>query len=133
MIQKEVAQRIVAKPNSKTFGILSVLSQFYADVKIIFDVSRNVFYPKPDVTSTVVCWNFKQHIQFPKEKETLFREIVKKTFSQRRKMLRNSLKLISTQKIDFNRLKFDLEKRPEQLTVTDFINLTDQISLMQAA
>lgn len=133
MMQKEVAQRIVSQPNCKEYGILSIVSQFYAEVEKQFDVSRNVFFPIPKVTSSVVKWEFKKNKTLSKKEELVFRSLVKKVFSQRRKMLRNSLKIFTDFEIDINNLNFNLEQRPEQLSVSDFIELTKQIIKSQPA
>jgi len=133
MMQKEVAQRITANSNSKEYGILSVQSQYYADVKKLFDVSRNVFAPVPQVTSSVVEFNFKQNKGLNKREEKIFRHVVRKVFSQRRKMLRNSLKTVTDVELSFDLLNFDLKQRPEQLTVPDFIILSRQIANQQPA
>ena len=127
MVQKEVAKRIVGKPGTKDYGILSVFSQFYAEPKILFNVSKHVFFPKPDVTSAVVRLEFKKADFINKQEEALFRKVVKGAFNQRRKMLRNSLLAISDLNINLEQIRFDLKQRPEQLSVTDFIELTKQI------
>lgn len=124
MIQKEVAQRVVANFGSKDFGILSVFSQYHAEVKKLFNVSRNVFFPMPDVTSAVVQWDFNKQAALEKNEYQLFFELVKKVFSQRRKMLRNSLKLVKNINMDCDQIRIYLEKRPEQLPVSEFIELT---------
>ena len=131
MVQKEVAQRIVAGPGSKTFGILSVFSQYFADVKILFEVSKNVFFPAPEVDSAVVHWKFKKDTPLIAGEENLLRSVVKGVFAQRRKMLRNSLKSIKDLKIDIEQLDVNLNQRPEQLSIDDFILLTQQISSLQ--
>lgn len=127
MVQKEVAQRMIAKPSTKAFGILSVFSQYYAEAKILFDVSKHVFFPRPDVTSAVVQLEFKKFDLLNKYEEPVFRKIVRGAFNQRRKMLRNSLLAISDLVLDLQKIDFDLEQRPEQLSVSDFIGLTKQI------
>ncbi len=127
MVQKEVAQRIVAKPSSKAYGILSVFSQCNAEVKILFDVSKHVFFPEPDVISSVMRLDFKNIEPFDRNEEYLFRQIVKGVFRQRRKMLRNALLSIPELKIDLCQIHFDLKQRPEELSVSDFIDLTKQI------
>jgi len=127
MVQKEVAQRIVAPPGSKTYGILSVFSQFYADVKMVFAVSRNVFFPKPEVDSAVIQYRFKEPELLNPEEELLFRQLVKALFGKRRKMLRNSLRSIPDVAVDCSQLNFNLEQRPEQITVAGFVELTRQI------
>jgi 16S rRNA (adenine1518-N6/adenine1519-N6)-dimethyltransferase len=127
MVQKEVAKRIVGKPGTKDYGILSVFSQCYAEPKILFDVSKHVFFPKPDVTSAVVRLEFKKAAFINKQEEAIFRQVVKGAFNQRRKMLRNSLLAIPGLNINLEQIWFDLKLRPEQLSVTDFIELTKQI------
>jgi 16S rRNA (adenine1518-N6/adenine1519-N6)-dimethyltransferase len=127
MVQKEVAQRMVAKPSTKAYGILSVFSQYYAETKILFDVSKHVFFPKPDVTSAVVRLEFNKPGLLDEYEEPVFRQVVRGTFNQRRKMLRNSLLAIPDLDLDLDKINFDLKQRPEQLSVSDFIALTKQI------
>ncbi len=125
LIQKEVAQRIVAKPNSKEYGILSVLLGYFTNTKIAFHVSPNVFFPKPKVYSSVI------HISFKKEREKidekLFVKIVKAAFNHRRKTLKNSLLNSIFKDCNLKNLELDLNKRAEELTVEDYVNLTKQI------
>lgn len=127
MVQKEVAQRMVAKASTKVYGILSVFSQYYAETKILFDVSKHVFFPKPEVTSAVVRLDFNQPDLLDEHEAPIFRQIVRGAFNQRRKMLRNSLLAISDIEIDLNKIDFDLTQRPEQLSVSDFVELTKRI------
>lgn len=127
MVQKEVALRIAAQSGSKDYGILSVFSQFYATVTKLFDVSKHVFFPSPDVTSAVVRLEFNKAILLDENQEPVFRQIVKGTFNQRRKMLRNSLQAIPDLNVNLEQINFDLTQRPEQLSVSDFIELTKQI------
>ncbi len=119
MIQKEVAERIKAGPGSKTYGILSVFLQTYYDIEYLFTVNENVFDPPPKVKSAVIKLKRNSRLDLPCN-EKLFFKVVKTSFNQRRKMLRNSLKAISRELPDNNILK----SRPEQLSVDDFINLT---------
>lgn len=128
MLQKEVAQRLNARPGSKSYGILSVLSQFYAEVQLLFDVSRHVFFPKPQVTSSVVRLKFKRELEFDLSQEQFFRQLVRGTFNQRRKILRNSLAAIPDLSIDINALNFDLSRRPEQLSLSEFIEISRQVA-----
>ncbi len=123
MIQKEVAERITAQPGNKTYGILSVLLQAYYDIKYLFTVHENCFIPPPKVKSAVIrlMRNNRKKLNCRPE---MFQKIVKATFNQRRKMIRNSLKSI------FLNLPIQSElllKRPEQLTVEQFIELTQNI------
>lgn len=125
MTQREVADRIIACPGSKTYGILSVFSQFHSDIKKLFDVSRNVFYPKPDVSSSVIRIVFKHNQLLDHNEQILFQELVKATFGQRRKQLSNSLKSVIEDPIQ---IEFDLAKRPENLSVEDFAELTKKVA-----
>ena len=120
MIQKEVAERIAAGPGSKTYGILSVLLQAWYDIEYLFTVNENVFNPPPKVKSAVIRLK-RNNVKELECDEKLFVTVVKQAFNQRRKTLRNSLRsLIPAEIIDdeiFN-------KRPEQLSVAEFVELT---------
>ena len=135
MIQKEVAERMAAGPGSKTYGILSVLIQAWYDVEYLFTVEPGVFNPPPKVRSAVVRLTRNETTDLGCD-EKLFKRLVKTTFNQRRKTLRNNIKPLlsaleaeSTVKPDFTELLADpiMQKRPEQLSVEDFINLTLRI------
>lgn len=136
MIQKEVADRLVATTNSKDYGILSVLTQYYADVKIEFSVSRNVFFPKPEVDSAVVSLKIKKNNFLDEVEERIFKHIVKTAFNQRRKTLKNSLqRLFETEnqsvKTNFFQLDFDFSKRAEELELNEFIYLAKNFIKIQ--
>ncbi|NLZ72910.1 MAG: 16S rRNA (adenine(1518)-N(6)/adenine(1519)-N(6))-dimethyltransferase RsmA [Bacteroidales bacterium] len=125
MIQKEVAERIAAAPGSKTYGIISVLIQAWYDVEYLFTVNPGVFNPPPKVKSAVIRLMRNQTKQLNCN-EKLFKNIVKTTFNQRRKTLRNSIKPILGKENPIT--KNDIfNKRPEQLSVAEFINLTQMI------
>jgi 16S rRNA (adenine1518-N6/adenine1519-N6)-dimethyltransferase len=123
MIQKEVAERMAAKPGSKTFGVLSVLIQAYYSVEYLFTVHEHVFKPPPRVKSAVVRLARKEQEKLGCD-EVLFKRVVKTLFNQRRKMIRNSLKPLMKE-IGFSH-PF-LEKRPEQLSIDDFVELTNVV------
>ncbi len=125
MFQKEVAERICEKKGSKTYGILSVLTQAYYEAEYLFTVSENVFTPPPKVKSGVLRLIRKENFKLPCD-EKLFFTVVKTAFNQRRKTLRNSLK---TYQLSDN-LKEDsiFDLRPEQLSVEQFIELTQKIA-----
>jgi len=126
MIQREVALRIAAQPGSKTYGILSVLIQAWYDVEYLFTVEPSVFNPPPKVQSAVIRMT-RNDVNSLGCDEQLFRRIVKTVFNQRRKMLRVSLRqLLSADAIAT--LKADLTLRPEQLTIQQFVALTNLIS-----
>ena len=125
MFQKEVAERICEKKGSKTYGILSVLTQAFYEAEYLFTVSEHVFSPPPKVKSGVLRLKRKENFQLPCD-EKLFFNVVKTAFNQRRKTLRNSLK---TYQLSDN-LKEDsiFDLRPEQLSVEQFIELTQKIA-----
>ena len=126
MIQREVALRIAAQPGSKTYGILSVLIQAWYDVEYLFTVEPSVFNPPPKVQSAVIRMT-RNDVNSLGCDEQLFRRIVKTVFNQRRKMLRVSLRqLLSADAI--TTLNADLTLRPEQLTIQQFVDLTNLIS-----
>ncbi|XOD67340.1 MAG: 16S rRNA (adenine(1518)-N(6)/adenine(1519)-N(6))-dimethyltransferase RsmA [Flavobacteriales bacterium Tduv] len=120
MFQKEVAERIAAREGSKIYGILSVLMQAFYKVEYLFTVNENVFHPPPRVKSAVI--RLRRRLQEPDCNKILFFTLVKTAFNQRRKTLRNALKLLRRSDA-FYRLPI-LDKRAEQLSVNDFIVLT---------
>ena len=125
MIQKEVAERIAAGPGSKTYGILSILIQAWYKVEYLFTVHEHVFNPPPKVKSAVIRMTRNETKELGCN-ERLFKLIVKTTFNQRRKTLRNSISSILEKG---NPLSNDpvFNKRPEQLSVQEFIELTNQV------
>ncbi len=120
MIQKEVAERIAAPPGSKTYGILSVLLQSWYDIEYCFTVNETVFFPPPKVKSAVIRLRRNETTSLDCD-EKLFFKVVKAAFGQRRKTLRNALKVLFGH-IDFDHPLFS--RRAEQLSVTDFVTLT---------
>lgn len=126
LIQREVAKRVVAAPHCKEYGILSVFSQAYAEVKILMHVPRTVFRPRPKVDSSLVRWSLNEIRSARLKNESVFRDIVRKAFGQRRKMLRKSLR--AQYSIDAVS-GFDFRRRPEQLTVDEWIDLANSIAV----
>ncbi|MDO5969228.1 16S rRNA (adenine(1518)-N(6)/adenine(1519)-N(6))-dimethyltransferase RsmA [Flavivirga aquimarina] len=124
MFQKEVAQRICSKEGSKVYGILSVLTQAYYDAEYLFTVPPNVFNPPPKVESGVLRLIRKKDYTLPCD-DALFFKVVKAAFQQRRKTLRNSLKTYNLS--DNLKANVIFGKRPEQLSVQEFIELTQLI------
>jgi len=124
MFQKEVAKRIAETAGSKVYGILSVLTQAFYDVEYLFTVPPSVFNPPPKVDSGVIRLVRKENYTLPVD-EKLFYRVVKTAFQQRRKTLRNSLKTLNLS--DTLREDVIFAKRPEQLSVQEFINLTSKI------
>lgn len=125
MLQKEVAERIAAPPGSKTYGILSVLLQAWYDIEYLFTVDEHVFVPPPKVKSGVIRIK-RNRVESLGCDEKLFHTIVKTAFNQRRKTLRNALKSIRFNGDD--ELAFLFSKRAEQLSVADFIVITQKAS-----
>ena len=126
MFQKEVAQRICSKEGGKVYGILSVLTQAFYEATYLFTVPASVFNPPPKVESGVLLLKRKENYKLQCD-ENLFFKVVKTAFQQRRKTLRNSLKTLNLS----NNLKANsiFDKRPEQLSVSEFIQLTKDIEL----
>ena len=126
MIQHEVAQRIASAPGSKAYGILSVMIQAWYDVEYLFTVDETVFNPPPKVKSAVIRMmrNSRTHLGCD---EALFRRVVKAVFNQRRKMLRVSLRQIFSSTPEFY-AQAVMTRRPEELSVSEFINLTHLVS-----
>lgn len=125
MIQKEVAERISAPHGKKVYGILSVLLQSFYDIEYLFTVSESVFNPPPKVKSAVIRLKRNNRAELPCD-EIVFIKVVKAAFNQRRKMLRNSLKGICE-----NLPAEYAEKRPEQISVQGFIDLTCAIENLE--
>jgi len=132
MMQVDVAQRIVAPPHSKTYGILSVFSQYFCDCTLLFTVSPNCFYPKPTVTSAIVQFRFREpSIEVSDEK--IFRAVVRTVFGKRRKILRNGLSYLPyDEKMMhhfFQSTSFPLTVRPEDLSIKEFIELSNELTV----
>ncbi|MCK5067460.1 MAG: 16S rRNA (adenine(1518)-N(6)/adenine(1519)-N(6))-dimethyltransferase RsmA [Bacteroidales bacterium] len=129
MIQKEVADRIASPAGNKEYGILSVLLQAYYDIEGLFTVKPGSFFPPPRVTSGVIRLTRNSTVKLPCD-EKLFHRVVKTTFNQRRKMIRNSIKsILLNLDSDFELLSL----RPEQLDVSGFIELTQWVETQQTA
>ncbi len=128
MIQREVAQRMAAAPGSKTYGILSVLIQAWYDVEYLFTVDENVFNPPPKVKSAVIRMTRNEVTDIGCD-EKLFKRVVKTVFNQRRKMLRVSLRQIFNmgKPADGFYEQDIMTKRPEQLSIPQFVELTNMV------
>ena len=126
IVQLEVAQRIVAKPNCKSYGILSVLLNYFGKVSLPYDISPNVFYPKPKVKSAVLKWVFNHNIDEHLDTD-LFIQVVKASFGNRRKTLKNSLNNSIFKSYNFIGIDLDFSRRAETFIINDFIKLTQFI------
>lgn len=126
MFQKEVAQRVVSKEGSKIYGVISLLVQAYFDCEYLFTVKKGSFNPPPKIESAVIRLKRKENYEDLGCSYKSFRQIVKMSFGMRRKMLRNSLKSLIK---DNESLKANpiFDKRPEQLSLKEFVSLTNLI------
>jgi len=123
MMQLEVAQRILAKPHTKEYGILAVFINAYATPELCFKVSPNVFYPKPKVSSAVM--RFKLLEDVPIQDDKLFLQLVKTAFSKRRKTLKNCFANTIFESLDLTQCGIEPSQRAETLSVNDFIALAN--------
>ena len=128
MKQKEVAERMASGPGNKNYGILSVLMQAWYDIEYLFTVPEHVFEPPPKVKSAVIRMT-RNKVTDLGCSEQLFKQIVKTSFNQRRKTLRNSLKPILGKECPLYESPI-FDKRPEQLSVDQFISLTKEIEVV---
>jgi 16S rRNA (adenine1518-N6/adenine1519-N6)-dimethyltransferase len=125
MFQKELAERIAAPPGSKTYGILSVFMKAFYDVEYLFTVHENAFNPPPKVKSGVIACRRNNTTKLDCD-ETFFFKVVKTAFNQRRKQLKNSLGVFLMEgKVLPNKF---VTQRPEQLTVAEFVEITNLLS-----
>ncbi|TVQ46262.1 MAG: 16S rRNA (adenine(1518)-N(6)/adenine(1519)-N(6))-dimethyltransferase RsmA [Saprospirales bacterium] len=128
MFQKEMADRIISGPGSKEYGVISVLTQVYYKCERLFNVERGSFNPPPKVRSAVIrCTRIEN--SYPELDYSLFRSVVKSAFNNRRKMLRNTMKSFLKGSPLLNDEFF--QQRPEQLSVDDFVQLTNQVKEFQ--
>ena len=131
MFQEEQANRIIAKKKTKNYGRISILAQWLCDIKKKIKLSPNCFFPKPKINSIILFFNFKKEIK-NLHNENIFYEIVKKSFNQRRKTIKNSLKI---KNIDIEKIlienKINPSLRPEELDYNDFINLSNAINVIR--
>ncbi len=125
MMQLEVAQRLCSKPKRKEYGILSIATQFYSEPEILFKVSRNAFFPRPDVDSALVRLVLKQVV--PECNREFFHHLVRSTFGKRRKTLRNGLRSIGFDDQVLMKLPADLGRRAEELSVNEFVELSKML------
>ncbi|MBS1551479.1 MAG: ribosomal RNA small subunit methyltransferase A [Bacteroidetes bacterium] len=128
MMQKEVAKRLTAQPNTKEYGILAVQTQFSSDPKILFGVPPTAFFPKPNVESSIVKFGFSKNKYKVADKQ-IFRSLVRNSFGQRRKTMKNSLKrFFEMNDVSFDQIEFDFSRRAESLSIQEFTLLSDRIT-----
>jgi len=137
MLQREVAQRIVSPPDNKEYGVLSVMVQLLADVKIEFDVPPSCFHPAPKVYSSVVRFNILNKPRIDVEDIAFFKKVVKASFGQRRKTLLNALKSLNIETPQlvelFNIINIDSKRRGETLTLEEFAVLSRELKKLYTA
>ena len=126
MLQKEVVERIVSKPNTKVYGRLSVMAQAYFIPKKLFDISENVFIPKPKVKSSFLRLLPRKSIFKNNKHEEIFYNIVKSSFEGRRKMIRQSLSKYLNED-DYDNVNIDPKLRAENLTVNDYLRISKYV------
>jgi len=124
MLQKEVVERLAAQPGTGQWGRLSVMAQYFCQVEDLFRVPPECFHPRPKVDSAIVRLTPKQALDTPVEDLDHFANILRQAFSQRRKTLRNNLKGVLTQD-QLESLHLDPQRRPETLTLAEFVSLAN--------
>lgn len=133
MLQKEMAQRLIAPPGTKAYGRLSVMLQYCAEVAVVAEAPARMFYPRPKVDSQVIQVRFRERIDFPAADERLLSRVVKAGFSQRRKTLRNALagNILQADHARVEtwlaRVGIDSRRRAETLTIEEFVRLANLI------
>lgn len=126
MLQKEVVDRIVAEPGTKTYGRLSIMTQVYFTVKKLFDISPNVFIPKPKVESSYIKLIPRNYAFNDLHHEKRFKDIVTKAFTARRKMIKTSLKEMVNYNL-LNELSIKPSARPETLSVENYLDISKNV------
>ena len=128
MIQKEVALRFAASVNSKDYGALTVFLNYYYDIKRLFDVSKNCFFPKPKVDSSVVCMELKKDRLYVRDM-FVFKNLVKDSFKHKRKTLKNNLEGYNLDKIEeiLKKYNMDLNVRAESISLEIFVEIANEL------
>ena len=126
MLQLEVVNRLAAEPGTKTYGRLSVITQYYCKVESLFEVPPQAFNPAPKVTSAIVRLTPYSEPPFPATNITTLQTLLRTAFNQRRKTLRNSLKTLMPRE-QMEALAVDLNARPETLSLEQFVEISNQI------
>jgi len=127
MLQKEVAERLAAAPGSDAYGRLSVMAQFYCQIDLLFDVPPEAFFPPPKVDSSIIRMVPFRESPYKVNDFALFEKVVKQAFGQRRKTLRNSLKQLVSDEV-WSKLSIKPTERPENLSVQEFINISNALN-----
>lgn len=125
MMQREVARRVIGKPRTKDYSILSIWVQTFANVELILKVPSTVFRPRPRVDSAVVQMKWKSNREQIPQNEVYFLRLIKTAFQQRRKLLRNSLMGIFPLEMQI-KIDFDFNRRPEEVSIQEWIQLSNK-------
>ena len=132
MVQKEVAERMIAKPGSKTYGALSVAVQYYTEPRIVADVPPKSFIPAPEVNSVVIACKVRQEPPVKTVDEKMFFKVVRAAFGQRRKTLQNALGALGIDKAKLQeilaKVQIDGKRRGETLSLQEFADLSNEIA-----
>jgi len=137
MFQKELSERICAKPGGKDYGRISVMLRYCSDISKIADVKASLFFPKPKIDSQIIEMRFKDSPDFPADDEKFFFRVIKAAFGKRRKTLKNSLSgselgiQAQTAVLALNRAGIDPARRAETLTVEEFVRLSNAVMKIQ--
>jgi len=124
MLQREVAERIIAQPNTKDYGRLSIMLQYNCEAEMLFDVPPEAFYPIPKVHSSFIRLTPRQVYQNPVASWPIFQNVVREAFNYRRKTISNALKTMLPKK-ELELLSIDPHARPEQLAIADFVKMSN--------
>lgn len=127
MLQKEVAERISAEPGGRSYGGITVQRALVADASLLFQVPAAAFWPPPRVTSAAVRLDFYSNQHFKLTDRARFVDLVHHVFAQRRKMLKNTLGSLCCIRPDWQKADFDFTRRPEELTLAEFIKLSELV------
>ncbi len=130
MVQKEVGERMIARPSTKAYGLLAIYSQLFAEVELLFRVPAKLFRPPPKVDSAVMRLRFRPDVRESFTDFALFEKVLHHCFGQRRKMLRKSLSALFSPDL-LRKLGVDLTRRPEALTIPEWKALTETIAKLR--
>ena len=132
VVQKEVGERIVAKPGSKAIGRLSMFAQYHTDPKLMFGLSKECFYPAPEIDSVFLSLEVRTNKQVDVGDEKLLFDVIKKAYNQRRKTILNSLSSVCADKKRLTKIlesaKVASGERPENLDISDFARIVDGLN-----
>ncbi|MBM3327174.1 MAG: ribosomal RNA small subunit methyltransferase A [Calditrichaeota bacterium] len=133
MLQREVAERFAAESGGRGYGSITVLAQYHSQIKYLLTAPKDSFYPQPRVEGGVVVFDFKLHPQLPGVGYEYFRRLVRGCFAQRRKMLRNAIRVVNDLPTDWEAIDFDFSRRPEQVSFEEYLRLAQSLIALKPA